>query len=257
MRFFISANPDEVSEGLRRRIRRKLEECPSFSYDETEPELVISVGGDGCMLRSIRRYASRLQSTAFVGLSSGKLGFLCDFQKEEADALTEAILSKTPRYDSCRMIEIRAGGSSACYLNEARVERMFHSLNAEVYINGEFFEEFHGNGLNFATALGSSAYNRSLGGPLLHPRIPGYIMGEIAPIVNGKYRSIASFMILRDGDAVTLRGDFSDCLIGGDTEYWNASEKTEEVTIRLSDTCAVFARYLDETAYARLKRSFL
>src|SRR5690625_1524849 len=54
-------------------------------YDKEEPELVISVGGDGTILEAFHRYVHRLESTAFVGVHTGHLGFYADWVLEEIE----------------------------------------------------------------------------------------------------------------------------------------------------------------------------
>ncbi|GAA3329556.1 hypothetical protein GCM10020331_078100 [Ectobacillus funiculus] len=55
-----------------------------FVNDEQEPEIVISVGGDGTLLQAFHRYSHRLENTAFVGVHTGHLGFLCRLAAERS-----------------------------------------------------------------------------------------------------------------------------------------------------------------------------
>ena len=64
-------------------------------YDEEQPEIVISIGGDGTLLYAFHRYRSRLEKTAFVGIHTGHLGFYADWIPEEIEKLVIAI-AKTP-----------------------------------------------------------------------------------------------------------------------------------------------------------------
>ena len=80
-RYAIVHKLDELSLNIYQRLRKELDEF--YEYDEDHPELVISVGGDGSMLYSVHKYEHMLDEVSFIGLHSGTLGFLTDYQKEE------------------------------------------------------------------------------------------------------------------------------------------------------------------------------
>src|SRR5699024_4690570 len=60
-----------------------------------EPDVVISVGGDGTLLYAFHRYKDRLEKTAFVGVHTGHLGFYADWRPDEIEKLVIHI-AKTP-----------------------------------------------------------------------------------------------------------------------------------------------------------------
>ena len=66
-----------------------------LEYDEDQPDIVISVGGDGTLLYAFHRYKNRLDKTAFVGVHTGHLGFYADWTPDEIEKLVIA-LAKTP-----------------------------------------------------------------------------------------------------------------------------------------------------------------
>ena len=76
MKFSIQSKGDSNSNTLMHRIKMYLLDF-NLIYDEDEPDIVISVGGDGTLLYAFHRYSSRLDKTAFVGIHTGHLGILC------------------------------------------------------------------------------------------------------------------------------------------------------------------------------------
>ena len=131
-------------------------------------------------------------------------------------------------------------------------------MTCDLYINDEKIETFRGNGFNVATCLGSTAYNRSLGGPLIHPDIEGLILGEIAPINHNVYGSITSFVLLRKDDKITLKGNFKGTFIGGDTVYQTINDDiNSEIVITLSDKKVQFAHFKEMRYYDKLKMSYV
>ena len=66
---------DSNSNTLMHRLKTYLLDF-NLIYDENEPDIVISVGGDGTLVYAFHRYSSRLDKTAFVGIHTGHLGFM-------------------------------------------------------------------------------------------------------------------------------------------------------------------------------------
>lgn len=257
MRYFIFSNQDQRSLQLTDYIKNILLK-EEFVFDEENPEIVISIGGDGRMLKCVERFSDKLDAVKFIGISTGTLGFLCDYQVEEVDDLLNSLKSTQFEVEKKRLINVSCNEYNNYFLNEVRVEKIFNTLKCEVYINDYLLEKFRGNGFNFATPTGSSAYNRSLGGPLLDISFNGYIFGEIAPINHKEYRSINSFLILKETDVVTLKGDFKNCYVGGDTSYHEIKEAfSDEIKIKFSNKYAQFIHYKNINYIQKVKNSFV
>lgn len=256
MRYFVDSNSDSTSLEVVKIIKSRLDNTLGFLFDEEKPELVISVGGDGRLLRCIRKYFHRIESLSFVGISTGSLGFLCEFKHDEVEEFLSLVTSKTPKYLSNRIIEVEYDDKKEYYVNEFRLEKLTSTLNCEVYINNEKFEDLHGNGVNVSTSTGSTGYNKSLNGPVVHPYNQVLIFGEIAPINNRVYQSFNSFLVLRDVDEIKLNGDFSNVLIGGDTDV-KVNNISGEIKIRLSEKAFNFAYFKSLRYYRNLKDSFI
>src|SRR5690606_2653111 len=94
MRFAILSRGDQKSELIKSRMKQYLMDF-SMEYDEKEPELVISVGGDGTFLEAFHTYIYRLEETAFIGVHTGHLGFYADWLPEEVEKLVIEI-TKNP-----------------------------------------------------------------------------------------------------------------------------------------------------------------
>ena len=94
MKFAITSKGDAKSNTLMQRMRTYLQDF-HLEYDEDQPDIVISVGGDGTLLYAFHRYSNRLDKTAFVGVHTGHLGFYADWTPDEIEKLVIA-LAKTP-----------------------------------------------------------------------------------------------------------------------------------------------------------------
>lgn len=257
MRYFICANDDQSSKEASKRIKNFLDDYAEFLLDEKNPELVISIGGDGRFLKSIKKYHDKMNSFAIVGIATGKLGFLCDYRINELEDFLQALVSKTPKYESRKLLEVEYNKKKYLFLNEFRLEKIFETINIDIYINDIYFTSFKGNGLNFSTATGSTAYNKSLNGPLINPRQNVIIMQEIAPINNSLQQNLNSPLVFFDRDVVTLKGLEKNIIFGGDNEYSVFDNIHEEIRIMLSLQSITFAHYKPYDYYQKIKRSFL
>lgn len=147
MKFTIMSKGDQSSDALASTMKEYLLDF-GFIMDEKEPDIVISVGGDGTLLYAFHRYYNRLDETAFVGVHTGHLGFYADWLPTEVEKLVIAI-AKTPfqvvEYPLLEVIIRYVNGSKESQylaMNEATVKSAEGTLVTEVEIRGEYFETF-------------------------------------------------------------------------------------------------------------------
>ena len=190
MKFAITSKGDAKSNTLMQRMRTYLQDF-HLEYDEDQPDIVISVGGDGTLLYAFHRYKNRLDKTAFVGVHTGHLGFYADWTPDEIEKLVIA-LAKTPfqivEYPLLEtIVRYQHGGREARFLalNESTVKSVEGTLVMDVEIRGQHFETFRGDGLCIATPSGSTAYNKALGGAIVHPSIEQSRLPNWHPLITG------------------------------------------------------------------------
>ncbi|WP_114556156.1 NAD kinase [Bacillus sp. K6W] len=201
MKFTIMSKGDQSSDTLASTMKEYLLDF-GFIMDEKEPDIVISVGGDGTLLYAFHRYYNRLDETAFVGVHTGHLGFYADWLPTEVEKLVIAI-AKTPfqvvEYPLLEVIIRYVNGSKESQylaMNEATVKSAEGTLVTKVEIRGEYFETFRGDGLCISTPSGSTAYNKALGGAIIHPSIEAIQIAEMASINNRVFRTVGSPLVL-------------------------------------------------------------
>src|SRR5699024_3092271 len=189
MKFAIVSRGDDRSNNIKQTMKQYLTDF-DLIYDKEEPELVISIGGDGTFLEAFRNYVHRIETTAFIGVHTGHLGFYADWTPDEVERLVIEI-AKTPfqivEYPLLEVtIRLNTGDKSTrmLALNEATIKTAEGSVVFDVQIRGEHFETFRGDGLCISTPSGSTAYNKALGGVMIHPSLEAIQMTEIASINN-------------------------------------------------------------------------
>lgn len=210
MKFAIQTKGDDFSNQLRDTIYNYLMDF-NLEFDEEEPDIVISVGGDGTLLYAFHRYVHRLKETAFVGVHTGHLGFYADWTPEEVEKLVIQIARSPLKVVDYPLLEVAIsfnnGEEKKRYLalNESTVKSTQSLLITDVLIKNEKFESFRGDGLCISTPTGSTAYNKALSGAIIHPSLASIQLTEIASINNRVYRTVGSPLILPQHHPCQLR----------------------------------------------------
>jgi NAD+ kinase len=140
------------------------------------------IGGDGTLL-GVARESAREQ-VPIIGVNRGSLGFLTTFSADEARAHFAELLSGAFRIDHRAMLECSTGkGPHDLALNDVLLKDEVNSrlVRLEVFADGELVTDYTCDGLIFSTATGSTAYNLSAGGPIVHPAAGVIAMTPICP----------------------------------------------------------------------------
>lgn len=207
-----SRNPksEVVSKELWKRLREE-----NFILTPKNPDIVISVGGDGMLLSAFHKYEKLIDRVRFVGIHTGHLGFYTDYRDFEVENLVEnlkldtgarvsyPILNVKVKLTDGRIVEMKA-------LNEATIKRLSKTMVADIIINNVPFERFRGDGISVSTPTGSTAYNKSLGGAVLHPTIEAMQIAEVASLNNRVYRTLGSSIVVPKKDKIVIEPKHSD-----------------------------------------------
>ena len=140
------------------------------------------IGGDGTIL-GVAVEAARA-AVPVIGVNRGGLGFLTTFSDEEARANFSSLLAGACQVTPRSMLSCTAGaGPGDLALNEVLIKDEDGSrlVRLEVFADDELVTEYSCDGLIFSTPTGSTAYNLSAGGPLVHPHAEVIAMTPICP----------------------------------------------------------------------------
>jgi len=149
-------------------------------------EMIIVLGGDGTLLsvaRLVRDYA-----VPILGVNLGGLGFLTEITLKELYRVLERVVQGDFTTDERVVLNasvIRRGERMAEFivLNDAVINKgaLARIIDLETTINGEYLTTFKSDGLILSTPTGSTAYNLSAGGPIVHPSLHCIIITPICP----------------------------------------------------------------------------
>lgn len=158
-------------------------------FEDTEglqgTDLVLSIGGDGTFLESVT-YVRGL-CIPIAGVNSGRLGFLADISKDDISNMVEHISNGMYKSRQLDLLEISTPnhefGTLNFAVNELAVTKRDNAsmITVHVWLNDEFLNSYWADGLIIATSTGSTAYSLSVGGPIVHPNSPNFVISPIAP----------------------------------------------------------------------------
>jgi len=149
-------------------------------------DMVIVVGGDGCLLGAARALARH--SMPILGVNRGQLGFLTDILPNELEVQLERIFEGRYTIEQRFLLDgslTRDGHMIAA--GEALNDVVLHAgkavqmINFELHVNGEFVYSQKSDGLIVATPTGSTAYALSAGGPMMHPGLDAIALVPMCP----------------------------------------------------------------------------
>lgn len=150
------------------------------SLSNADADVVVVIGGDGTILLCVQ---SMNVQRPLIGINKGEVGFLADLEPDEALAFLRELKPGFPIERRMRIDLSIDGQPLGTALNEAVIvtSRPAKMLRFSVLVDGVLAEQFRGDGLLISTPTGSTAYAMSAGGPIVDPRIEGFLLVPLAP----------------------------------------------------------------------------
>jgi NAD+ kinase len=183
--------------GIRIRIYQKLinqqaeadwniiKKSGELTYTSDLPDLVLSVGGDGTFLETVLKV--RGMGIPIAGVNTGRMGFLANISADEIGKSIDMLCRGEYEVIERCLLEIShpSGifeGNSSSALNEITIQKADLSMiSISVFVDETHLNTYWADGLIVSTATGSTAYNLSVGGPILSPDDESIIISPIAP----------------------------------------------------------------------------
>jgi len=167
--------------GLRPRV------AGTFTSHADLPEgldFLFSLGGDGTFLETVNLV--RDSGIPVLGVNIGRLGFLSYISQENMDESLESVFSGKYDVEERMLLMVEVPGIDLegldVALNEVRIYKSSGSLiTIHVKVNDEFLSAYWADGLLLSTPTGSTAYNLSVGGPIVVPESHSFVLSPIAP----------------------------------------------------------------------------
>ena len=224
--------------------------CSAWEGEKTkaqvnDTDLILSIGGDGTILRAAQAVVPSL--IPITGINLGKLGFMTELSANEAKDKLPALLSGEGWIDERAMLEAQLSEQTFYALNDVVLARgaIARIVYIEASIDGKQLTTYKADGVIVATATGSTGYSLSAGGPILHPQAKEFILLPIMPHLSSAYSVVLpSTTVVKLHITTTHQATLS---VDGHINLPLSTGAT--INVRLSSNKARFLRIHPETSF--------
>lgn len=137
-----------------------------------DTECILVLGGDGTLIRAATKVSGL--KIPLIGVNMGTLGYLCELEEANVFPAIDKLMGDNYMMENRIMLTGHKDGceEKRVALNDIVIHRAggLQMLSLNVYVNGEFLNTYHADGIIVATPTGSTGYNMSAGGPIVDPK---------------------------------------------------------------------------------------
>jgi NAD+ kinase len=229
--------------------------CSAWEREEARAkldgtELVLTVGGDGTILRAAQVVIPG--TTPIAGINLGKLGFMTELDADEALEKLPELLDTGGWMDERAMLQAEVAAAD-------RESQVFHALNdvvvargeiarvirVEASIDGQYMTTYKTDGIIAATATGSTGYALAARGPILYPQSGDFLLVPVAPHLSPAYP-----LVLPETAEVKLHiNTYHPATLSVDGHINMSLSNGDTVTVRRSPHTARFWRIRPENTF--------
>jgi NAD+ kinase len=237
----------------------KLDDFETFKVLDDSYTLLISIGGDGTILRAIT-YVRNL-SIPIVGINTGRLGFLATIQTNQIESAIDDIINGNYKISERTLLSVETKPvnkdltETNFALNEIAISRKNTTsmITVETHLNNEYLTSYWADGLIISTPTGSTGYSLSCGGPVITPDADNFVLTPIAP-----HNLNARPLVIPDDTEIQLKVDGREehYLISLDSRIATLHNSTV-VTIKKADFEIKMVELLQESFIDTLRKKLL
>ena len=207
------------------------------------------LGGDGTLLRA---QAKLKEETPLLGINMGTVGFLTDIEVSETFNALNQILKGDYYKEKRSKLTVSHENHTFNAMNEVVImtNKPAKMLHFQIQVDGEIIEEVRADGLIISTPSGSTAYAMSAGGPIVDPRLGGFIIIPICP-----YKLSARPFIVSDNSEITVKllKKGKSAVFVMDGQINEEADYLEEIKFKKADKDVYFIRTSTKYFYERVK----
>lgn len=214
-----------------------------------ECDMVTILGGDGTLLRT---QSEMKRNIPIFGINMGTVGFLTEIELKDTFKALKDILKGDYHTEKRTKLVVSHENHRYSALNEVVImtDKPAKMLHFEVKVDGEIVEEFRADGLIISTPSGSTAYSMSAGGPIIDPKVGGFIIIPICP-----YKLGVRPFIVSDNSEITVKllKKGKKAVFVMDGQYNDEAEYQEEIKFKKSEKNVYFIRTSTKYFYEKVK----
>lgn len=155
---------------------------PLSQVDAGKVAFLLTLGGDGTILRAIHRHPEL--TAPIFGINLGGLGFMADIPVTELYPALQDLLKGNFKITERLLMEgEEMHGDKSLALNEFTFHRAENPslVDLAIHVDGTYLNTFSADGVIIATPCGSTAYSLAAGGPILSPELDAFVITPICP----------------------------------------------------------------------------
>jgi NAD+ kinase len=216
-------------------------------------DLCFALGGDGTILRGLRRYAGT--GVPVFGVNYGEVGFLATVEREDSSLAFERAFARDFEVLALPGIAVRVGEADWIAINDVSVQRQHGErvANLAYSVGDDEIGSVRCDGLVVATPAGSTGYNLANGGPVMAWGVEGMVISFIAP-----HSLTARALVVAPGDTLAIKNGSDDepldvAVDGRPLAFLDAGERLEARFVQGQGSLAQLAGI---SFYGRLHEKF-
>ncbi|APY11288.1 NAD kinase [Seonamhaeicola sp. S2-3] len=231
----------------------------TFDTLDTSFDFLVSVGGDGTILRAITFIKDI--DIPIIGLNTGRLGFLATIQVDAIEQAIQNIIDGKYKISERSLLTVETTPENKeistlnFALNEIAVSRKNTTsmITVETHLNNEYLTSYWSDGLIISTPTGSTGYSLSCGGPVITPDTNSFVLTPIAP-----HNLSARPLVIPDTTEIKLKvyGREEQHLVSLDSRIATLDNGTL-ITIKKADFKIKMIDLLDESFLITLRKKLL
>jgi NAD+ kinase len=224
------------------------------SLDREKVDMGVALGGDGTILRAFSRFPE--MNTPILGVNFGRVGFLAAIAPGEIAERLRQIFEGGHELVPLALLELHGSNGAKLAVNDVVVHKPDGGsvINLSYSVGDVNIDSFSCDGLVLATPAGSTAYNMSVGGPLLSLGLEAFVLSAIAP-----HTLHARAQVLAPGEEVRIRNESKGAVaaIYLDGRSEDTLPPGESVAIGLSAAKASLVQLPGTSFHRRLRDKFI
>lgn len=220
------------------------------------PDFLISIGGDGTILDATTLV--RDAGIPIVGINTGRLGFLSNVSRNKIASAIKALVQGNYSLSKRSLLALKSGAldlEMPFALNEVTLSRKDTTamVTVEVWIDGEFFNNYWADGLIVATPTGSTGYSLSCNGPIIMPGSEAFVLTPVAP-----HNLTTRPFVIPNSCEVKLKVNSREeqCLVSLDSRIYSVPTGTE-ISLSLASFSIALVETKNETFAKTLRNKLM
>ncbi|MBE6496358.1 MAG: bifunctional NADP phosphatase/NAD kinase [Methanobrevibacter thaueri] len=212
-------------------------------------DMALVLGGDGTLLRAQGKMKPEIP---IFGINMGTVGFLTEIEVQDTfEALDEILKGDYYKEKRTRLV-VSHESNMFTAMNEVVImtDKPAKMLHFEIKVDGETIEEVRADGLIVSTPSGSTAYAMSAGGPIVDPKVAGFVIIPICP-----YKLGVRPFVVSDNSEITVKllKKGKSAVFVMDGQINEEADYEEEIKFKKADKDAYFIRTSTKYFYEKVK----